>query len=171
MHSILKKLEGSDQRSIGRSEEVVSDILKEPGLFHVLIEGLSAENPIIRMRVSDAMEKVSLGSPEYLQPYKQQLLELAAHAVQKEVRWHMAQILPRLNLNHNEKIDVVNTLLAYLSDNSSIVRTFVMQAFADIAKTDEELRLSLRDHISELAATGTPAMKARGRKLLAEFKG
>ena len=69
------------------------------------------------------------------------------------------------------EIDAVNTLLAYLSDNSSIVRTFVMQAFADIAKTDEELRPSLRDHISELAATGTPAMKARGRKLLAEFKG
>jgi hypothetical protein len=171
MHPLLRKLEGGDRRSIGRSEEVASDVLEEPGLFHVLIEGLSVENPIIRMRASDAIEKVSLEHPEYLLPYKKHIMELAANSEQKEVRWHMAQILPRLNLNHKEKIAVVNTLLTYLSSNSSIVNTFVMQAFADIAKTDEKLRQSLLVHVSELTNIGTPAMKARGRKLLAEFEG
>jgi len=150
---------------------VVSDVLGNPELFHVLIEGLNVENPIIKMRASDAIEKASLEHPEYLLPYKKQLIELTSISEQKEVRWHMAQILPRLNLNHKENVAVVKILLTYLSGNSSIVNTFVMQAFADIAKTDEELRPSVLVHIGELAATGTPAMKARGRKLLAEFKG
>jgi len=171
MHPLLQKLEGGDRRSIGRSEEVASEVLKEPELFQVLIDGLTLENAVVRMRASDALEKASLKQPEYLLPYKQQIIELAAKSEQKEVRWHMAQILPRLNLNHEENKYVVNTLLGYLAGNSSIVSTFVMQAFADIAKTDEELRTALLVHITELTVIGTPAMKARGKKLLAEFKG
>ena len=140
-------------------------------MFYVLVDGLSAEDPIIRMRASDAMEKISLEHPEYLLPYKKELMKLAANSEQKEVRWHMAQILPRLDLSQKERIAVINTLLMYLSDDSSIVKTFVMQAFADIAKSDSELRPALLVHISELTTTGTPAMKARGKKLLVELKG
>ena len=70
---------------------MVSDVSKEPEFFYVLIEGLSVENPIIRMCASDAMEKVSLEHLEYLMPHRQQLFELAAISNQKEVRWHMAQ--------------------------------------------------------------------------------
>ena len=171
MHPLLLKLEGGDRRSIGRADEVASEILKDPRLFHVLVEGLNVENPVIKMRAADAMEKASIEKPGHLLPYKSQLLKLAASSEQIEVQWHLAQILPRLKLNHNEKVTVVNTLLTYLSGNSSIVNTFVMQAFADIAQTDEKLRPSLLVHIKELSVTGTPAMKARGRKLLAEFKG
>ena len=170
MHPLLHKLEGGDQRSIGRSNEVASDVLKEPELFQVLIEGISVGNPIIKMRAADAIEKASLEHPEYLLPYKKQLMELAEDSEQKEVQWHMAQILPRLNLNHKENVSVVDTLLTYLSGNSSIVNTFVMQAFADIAKVDEKLRPLLLVHIKELSIIGSPAMKARGRKLLADFK-
>ena len=120
--------------------------MKDPDLFQALIDGLNIENPIVRMRASDAMEKASLEHPEYLIPHKQQLFELAATSKQKEVRWHMAQILPRLNLSHDENIQAVNIFLVYLTGNSSIVNTFVMQAFADIAKTDEELRPALLVH-------------------------
>jgi len=171
MHPLLQKLKGGDRRSIGLSDEVVSDVLNKPDLFHVLIDGLSIDDPVIKMRAADAMEKASLEHPQYLLPYKKKLIELATNTKQKEVRWHLAQILPRLNLTHKENVKVVDILLTYFSGNSSIVNTFVMQAFADIAKTDEELRPSLLVHICELTEIGTPAMKARGRKLLAAFKG
>lgn len=170
MHPLLHKLEGGDRRSIGLSNEVVSAVLNKPDLFHVLIEGLSVDDPVIKMRAADAMEKITLQRPQYLLPYKKNLIELAEISEQKEVRWHMAQILPRLNLSHKENVKVVDILLTYLSGNSSIVNTFVMQAFCDIAKTDEALMSSLLVHITELTEIGTPAMKARGRKLLAEFK-
>ena len=153
MHRLLHKLEGGDRRSIGRSNEVALKILKEPSLFHVLIDGLRIDNPIIKMHASDAMEKVTLEHPEYLLPYKRQLMELAANSEQNEVRWHMAQMLPRLKLNHKETISFVNILLAYLSGNSSIVNTFVMQAFSDIAKYDEALRPLLLSHIYPAYAT------------------
>ncbi len=171
MHPVLRKLEGGDRRSIGRSEEVVSDILKNPALSKDLITGLSATDAIVRMRASDAIEKISLVHPEYLWPYKDFLIQQAAISDQKEVRWHLAQVLPRLNLSQKERQQVVDILLSYFSDSSSIVKTFAMQAFADIARQSPNLRPSILVHLQELTTSGTPAMKARGRKLLAEMEG
>jgi hypothetical protein len=41
-----------------------------------------------------------------------------------------------------------------------------MQALADIAVRSPRLIPEVRRHIEQLMATGTPAMKARGRKLM-----
>ncbi|HIJ23178.1 MAG: hypothetical protein HON68_06410 [Gammaproteobacteria bacterium] len=37
MDSILQKLKGGDRRSIGQSEEMVDEVLKQPGLSSVLV--------------------------------------------------------------------------------------------------------------------------------------
>jgi len=86
MHPLLQKFEGGDRRSIGQSEEVVTDVLREPLLFKVLIDGLSLNDPVVLMRASDALEKASLINPKYLLPYKKKLITLAAEAEQNEVR-------------------------------------------------------------------------------------
>ncbi len=39
MHPLLQKLDGGDRRSIGRSEEVVADVLADPALFDVVFQG------------------------------------------------------------------------------------------------------------------------------------
>lgn len=170
MHPMLKKLEGGDRRSIGRSNEVVTEVLSDPALFPALIEGLSVESPVVRMRAADALEKVTAKHPEYLMPYKRELLDIAKAANQKEVQWHMAQMLPRLDLSADEKLAVIQILEAYLTNESSIVRTCVMQAFADLAESDALLKPALIARIKSLAEQGTPAMKARGRKLLAKLQ-
>lgn len=170
MHPILRKLEGGDRRSIGKSNEVVAEILADPVLFDVVFGGIFADDPILRMRAADAVEKVTAIHAGYLRPHKEKLVREAASIDQKEVRWHVALMLPRLELSHRELRHVLGILLGYLNDRSSIVKTFAMQALADIAKQNAELRPSILAHLRELAVIGTPAMKARGRKLLAEFE-
>ena len=61
--------------------------------------------------------------------------------------------------------------MEYLSDPSSIVKTCAMQALADLARQAPELRANELAILQDLTAHGTPAMKARGRKLLAEMQG
>jgi hypothetical protein len=170
MHQLLQKLEGGDRRSIGRSDEVASDVLEQPALISELVEGLFQNNPIVRMRTSDALEKATKENANHLLPFKKRLLALAETEEQIEVRWHLAQIVPRLGLTHEENLSFVKSLLSYLSGSSSIVSTSVMQAFSDIAENDEELKGELLVHIEELTVVGTPAMKARGRKLLAKHQ-
>lgn len=169
MHPILRKLEGGDRRSIGKSNEVVSEILADPGLFDVVFGGMLADDPILRMRAADAVEKVTAIHPGYLRSHKDKLIRQVANIDQKEVRWHVALMLPRLELSNQEMQLVLDILFGYLNDSSSIVKTFAMQALADIARRSAKLRPSILVHLRELTVIGTPAMKARGRKLLAEM--
>ena len=64
----------------------------------------------------------------------------------------------------------VAILHGFLDDDSRIVRTFAMQALADLAEDDEQLRRQVLPLLAELTRTGTPAMRSRGRKLLARLE-
>ena len=169
MHKILKMLEGGDRRSIGRSNEAAALALERPNLFDVLVAGMSMEDPLLRMRCADAVEKITTSRPEYLRRHKRRLIGDLSRIEQKEVRWHVAAMLARLRLTPKEQQRVIGILLAYTNDHSSIVKTLAMQSLADLALRDAALRPLVRLHIEELTAIGTPAMRARGKKLLSEL--
>jgi hypothetical protein len=166
MEDILRKLEGGDRRSIGRVDEVVAQVLGDPSLFAALFSGMLGEDPVVRMRSADAVEKISAQRPHLLQAHRSKLLQEVARIEQQEVRWHVAQMLPRLELTEEEQETAVDILLRYLDDDSKIVKTFSMQALADFAQTDASLRPQVIPLLEELTKTGSPAMKSRGRKLL-----
>ena len=136
---ILEKLKGGDRRSIGRANEVVADVLRDSTLFDAVFNGMLNDDPIVRMRSADAVEKITAERPEYLEPYKTILLEQVAGIEQQEVRWHVAQMIPHLELSVGELARVTEILRGYLDDKSSIVKTFSMQALADLVEQDAGL--------------------------------
>ena len=93
MNSIVRKLRKGDLRQKGKSEEVVTDVLKKPQLFRHVVAGILDTEPGVRMRASDAVEKITRLRPGLLHPYKKDFLDVFAMIDQKEVRWHLAQIL------------------------------------------------------------------------------
>lgn len=119
--SILQMLEGGDRRSIGRSHDVVSLVLAKPSYFRPLFAGLTSDNPVVRARAADAVEKITRLHPDWLTPYKLQLIKTLANCGQIDVRWHVAQMLPRLHWNATEQRRVYRLLTGYLRDSSSIV--------------------------------------------------
>lgn len=166
MGGLLDKLRGGDLRSIGRSNEVVDDVLADPSLFQAVFEGMLHDDPLIRMRCADAVEKITARHPEYLRPYKRKLIQRVSTCEQQEVRWHVAQLFSRLDLTPKERRVVMDILSEYLRDRSKIVKTFSMQALADLAEQDDELCAPITALIELWTATGSPAMKSRGKKLL-----
>jgi hypothetical protein len=171
VRELAGRLKGGDRRSLGKSGEVVEAVAETPALFADLFECLFDADPLVRMRAADAAEKASRDRPQLLQPWKAALLERISALPQKEVRWHVAQMLPRLSLTAGERETAVGILMGYLADESSIVKTSGMQALADLASHDlanhdERLRAQVIPLIERLIRTGTPAMKSRGRKLL-----
>ncbi len=166
MRSVLKKLSGGNRGSIGRSNEVAAEVLAHPALFPKLFAGFSNDDPVIRMRTADAIEKITTQRPSLLQPDKRKLLAIAGSSGQKEIRWHAALMLPRLALSAKERTVVLDILFDYLRDKSSIVKTFAMQAIWDLAAADPKLKAQIVPLIEELTSVGTTAMRARGRKLL-----
>ncbi len=124
MNDVLKKLGGGDRRSIGRVSEVVADVLNDSSLFEVAFNAMLSDGPIIRMRSTDAVEKITVKHPDYRQPYKKKLIQQGAKTNQQEVRWHVAKMFPRLELSEEEQAVVVEILFDYLNHKSKIVKRF-----------------------------------------------
>jgi hypothetical protein len=168
--NILPLLGGGDRRTIGRSNLVTAIVSQDPALFPNLMAGLWSADRLVRMRAADATEKVTRKRPELLQPYKKELLGLMSEAREQELRWHLAVIIPRLSLNANERRLATLLLNRYLEDRSSIVKTFALQGLADLALDDQSIRAKVLEVLREAARTGTPAMRARSRKLLFQLE-
>ena len=168
--SLAAILAGGDRRSIGRSNEVVAVVVSQRRRFPELIACLWSDDPIVRMRAADAAEKVSAYEPALLRPFKAELLGLLVEATQQELRWHLAQMIPRVPLTARERRRTATVFRSFLKDRGSIVKTAGLQALADLSRYDAGLRSEVIERIEEALRTGTPAMKARGRNLLKEFR-
>ncbi len=170
MSQILKKLEGGDLRSIGRSEEVAQDILENPALFGEVFDGMLSEDPRVRMRSADALEKVSSRHPEYLQPFKSRLIYEVSEIEQQEVRWHVAQMFSYLEVSTQERDEIVRILSSYLdTEKSKIVKVCAIQTLADFANKDALVKPTVVKKLEEIVASGSPAMVSRAKKLLIQL--
>jgi SepF-like predicted cell division protein (DUF552 family) len=168
---ILNKLKGGDLRSIGRSEEVSQDILNDPSIFREVFEGMFHDDPRVRMRSADSIEKVSKKQPNYLRPFKKRLIDDVSKIKQQEVRWHLAQMFSYLELDKTERDQVVKILSSYIdSEKSRIVKVFSMQTLADLAEKDDDIRPLIVGKIKEVVKTGSPAIVGRGNKLITRLK-
>jgi hypothetical protein len=170
MLDVLSKLRGGDRRSIGSVAAVVTAVQKKPDLFKDLAAGLFDEDPVVRMRCADAMEKISLSHPEFLEPFKPQLIDLAQKAQQQELRWHMAQMIPRLKLTPHESEALTEVFYEYLKDKSKIVVTFAMQALSDLAINQTHVSARVIRAIEKSTRNGSPAIRSRGKKLLPKIR-
>ncbi len=164
--SILDKLRGGDLRSIGRSNEVARDIEKNVSLFETVFKGIYDSDPLIRMRSADVIEKVTQNKPELLSNHTSEVISILTTAKQQEVCWHMAQIAPRIAYSPNEENEIIKALKRYLTHKSKIVRVSAMESLANIAERNRSILNEVIEIIKMQKATGSPAIQARGRKLL-----
>lgn len=170
MGGILEKLKGGDMRSIGRSEEVVQDVLENPALFGEVFEGTMNDDPRVRMRSADVLEKVSSVHPEYLRPYKERLISEISRIDQQEVRWHVARMFSYLEVDDAERGEIIRILLSYIdNDRSKIVRVMSMQTLADLAERNENIKPRIVKKLKEVVEIGSPAEVSRGRKLISQL--
>jgi len=170
MSKILQKLRGDDLKSIGKADEVVQNILNDPSLFEEVFEGMLNKDPVIRMRSANAIEKVSVKHPEYLQPFKSKLINHVSKIEQQEVRWHVAQMFSYIKINKTERDKIIKILLSYIeTDESKIVKTFSMQTLADLAEKDGQIKPKIINLIKGMIKNGSPAIISRGKKLLKQL--
>jgi len=167
--NVLEMLKGGDLRSIGKANEVANLVCDDQRLVSELIEGMQSDDPVLRARCADALEKVSSQFPEYVEPFKSVLLKELSKIDQQEVKWHVALIVPRLSLNGRERAEAEKLFAKWLeTERSNIVRVCSVQAWFDLHESKGRARLQKR--LKELVRTGTPSLKARSRKLLIQLE-
>lgn len=91
--NIDQYLKGGDLRSIGKVNELVK-LVHNQEVFDKVFRYFCHKDRLKVMRAADAIEMITLRHPEYLQPHNEKLLGLAKAAKNKELKWHLAQLLP-----------------------------------------------------------------------------
>lgn len=157
--SLRRLLTGGDLRSIAGSDDAVN-MVKNQHDFDELISFIFDSDRLLAMRAVDAVEKITRLHPEYLVTHAEDIVELVEVANHKELKWHLALLLARLDLQEDTRVQALSVLKTWLCDarESTIVRVNSLQALYDMGE----------DCSQYLPQNIPPALRARAKKLIEE---
>ena len=168
--NLLHSFEGGKHCSTNEALMAAARVLEDPECFTDLFKGLSHERSLVRMRSAYAVSLVADVRPDLLQPLKNDFFDrLAAPDNSHLARACMIKTLPHLQLSKDDIGLIKDMLLDFLHSNSSIVKTFSLQLLADFADHHPDMRSEVMPLLWDAVENGTPAMRARTRKLLKGF--
>jgi hypothetical protein len=136
------------------------------GVCAELVRRLRDGDKAIVERAARTLKKISEAHGAALFGWRKALIEEAFHATDVRVQWNLTLVLGRLPLRGRDKALVVDLMFERLRDRSGLNRTCALQALMDLSVNDAALRRRVRRIMGEFVENGTPAMKARARKLL-----
>lgn len=154
-------------RTVHNVDKVVELSLENKSYINVLIVCMVSSNKGLAMRAADALEKIFQKKPDLLKDKVEKLIETLSSNSQKEVRWHIAQILPKLTMNDTQLKQATEVWVDdFYNSKSSIVRTFSLQAMHDVSKNKPLLKSQYNDMLTHALSKGSSAMKARAKLLI-----
>ena len=163
-------LTGGDPRTLGKVDDVIGIVIKEPTLLANLFDCIHSNDQVVRMRASDALEKICKQNPGWFTPYKDQLLNDWPKINQASVQWHLAQMLGEIKLTKQENQHAITILKNYLITTSDwIVENLSLVTLASFTRKGtfdkDELILILKVHLN----SRHKSVVSRVNKLLNEF--
>ena len=116
------------------------------------------------------LKKISETNAAVLFRWRKAVIAEAFRAEDVRVQWNLTIILGRLPLKGQDKALVVDLMFERLRDKSGLNRTMAMQALMDLSEQDAGLRARVRPIVLEFFDNGTPAMRARAKRLLKKLE-
>ena len=160
------RLRGGDRLSIGQAESIAAAVLATPARFGELWACLSNQDPVVRMRAADALEKLGRVAPRLFDPHKAALLSGELDDGTPELRWHLVAIASRLTLTEAEaEAFAIRCNQIIRHDRSRIVRVMALQALFDVAARHPAVAPLFAGALAYAAASALPSLRARAAKL------
>jgi hypothetical protein len=164
-------LSGGAPRSLHGVDQVIAAVLAEPSALEALFECLFCDDSVVRMRACDALEKIARIRPELLAPFARRLLSDVADVDQPSIQWHLAQILTEIELTPQQRPAAIAILKRNLERYEDwIVLNLTLQALAQFARDDPELRRELVPMLRRHQADTRKSVAKRATKLLAQLQ-
>lgn len=164
--SFTSLLLGRDLRTVKQNSIVVQAVKDQHAFDELFSLVFHHERPLV-MRAVDAVEKITVKHPEFLIPHKAQLMSVLKSADHKELKWHIAQLVPRLKLSKGELEDVRHIFSYWVlnKNESKIVRVNALQGLFDLTRKYPEVKEDLLHAIAATEHERVPSIEARIRKL------
>lgn len=166
MTDLENLLKGGDLCSLGESRKVIA-LVSSQEKFDELFQILFHYDRKVVMRTADAIEKITVDQPAFLTSHKKELISLCSMAEDKELKWHLALLVSRLDLTKQElgKIWQRLTDWALQRDESRIVRVNAVQGLFNLLPQNKALKQDFYQTLLEIERENIPSLKARIKKL------
>jgi hypothetical protein len=166
VEKLVNILSKGDLRSLGEIGKVVKSI-KDKTDFERLFNCLYNHDRVVVMRTADAIEKITVLKPDYLAGHEAEILRFCSTAQNKEFMWHLAQLLPRLDLNETGDRKARNLLHQWVLDkrNSRIVRSHALQSLYELEKNRPFIHDEFQQLMINLKKEDIPSMNAKIKKI------
>lgn len=163
--SLRELLGGGDLRSIGNSEKLVQLIQDQAG-FDKLFTFMYDADRLIVMRAADALEKLSAAKLAYILPHKNALIKLMISAKDKDLKWHLAQLISYVKLTKKEAETVWKILEKQVRDKkeSRIVRATSITSLFRISKQFSSYKNDFEKLVDDVYVENIPSLNARIRQ-------
>lgn len=163
---------GGKSNSLGRASEVIDKVLKDKDRLDELYNCLFEEDPWLRMRAADCLEKICRIHPEWIEPYVDKFFDDLTSSTQASIQWHLAQIFREIELTNSQRQKAINWMTHLLSSSEIdwIVAANTMDTLAQFthegsfAKSDLISLLEIQKHHK------SKTVVKRANKFLDEFK-
>lgn len=163
--SFRHALAGGPKREL-RNSAVIDAVLTDPDRVDELFSCVFDDDAHVRMRASDALEKVCREQPSTVAPLTDPILTDMAASDQPSVQWHVAQLVSTLPLNNRQRRRGIDAVRRYLDTSGDwIVLTQSMRTMGLFAEHDESLRRTLMPRLDELGRDPRPAVARLAQKI------
>lgn len=162
----MRLLLGNDLRTIKQNRIVIRSVQDQKS-FDELFKLIFHHERALALRAVDAVEKLTVKRREYLQPHKSQLLLALKSADHKELKWHIAQLVPRLDLDRKEFEDVWHALTHWTRNKkeSKIVRVNSLQGLFELLRRNPEFKNDFDKTLASIEHEMIPSIQARIRRI------
>ncbi len=167
-------LEGGHPNSLGRTPEVVAEVLADQARLEELFETMDSTDEVVRLRVGDALEKVCREQPEWFLRHVGCLLGDLGKIEQPSVQWHVAQMLQHLRDDLSDEQAQRATVLLRRNLTTStdwIVLNVTMDVLTHWSDRDQRLANWLMPELERLGRDERKSVAKRAAKRLAELTG
>ena len=167
MTDFTELLTGGHPNSLGRTQEAVDAALADERHIGDLFDCLSSDDPTVRMRAGDALEKVARERAEAFGPYVERVLGEMARIEQPSVQWHVAQLLTEIPLTPAQRRRGIAWLWrTWERSDDWIVISETLTALAHFAQNSPAVRKRLPDALRATQRDPRKAVASRATKLL-----
>ena len=172
MENFEQALTGGHPNSLGNTEAVVEAVLAEPQRLEELYGCYFAPDPVVRLRVSNAMKRIEKADHALLLPYLDRFLEEVSTLDQASAQWTLAQLFLAYQRDltptqRQRATELLKRNLATVDD--WIVVNMTLNTLAAWAKTDDVLREWLIPHLQRLEHDARKSVRGRAEKFLKQL--
>lgn len=165
-------LKGGHPNSLGDTLKVVDAVKKDERKLKDLIDTYSSRDEVVRLRVSNALKRITIEHPEWTYKYIDRILKDISQIDQASTKWTMAIIFKLIGrfLNNEEREKAISIMKENLSTTKDwIVINMTMETLFLWSMGDESLKKWLQPKLEFYSKDKHKSIARRAQKYLEAF--